>query len=126
MSFSSQIKKARKEMLSEADEYRKAVTIKLFNSVIQDTPVDTGRLRGNWQTSEGSAISTTTERTDQAAALQEVQKVVEASQPETQIHLTNNLPYAAAIEFGSSGQAPEGMVRKNVARIEQILREEKP
>jgi hypothetical protein len=28
--------------------------------------------------------------------------------------MTNNLPYAAAIEFGSSTQAPQGMMRIEV------------
>ena len=36
---------------------------------------------------------------------------------------TNNLPYAAALENGHSGQAPGGMVRVTVARFQQIVLE---
>ena len=40
--------------------------------------------------------------------------------------LTNNMPYAYRIEFEgySKTKAPEGMVRKNVARFRQLLQEE--
>ena len=40
------------------------------------------------------------------------------------VYLTNNLPYAARIEYDgwSHTKAPEGMVRKNVIRITQNLK----
>jgi len=124
MGFSDDIRKARKQMIDDADEYRQAVTISLFNSVILDTPVDTGRLRGNWQTSEGEAKTGEVNRLDKSGgeATTEAQQVVQSSNPDTVVHLTNNLPYATKMEFGGSDQSPQGMVRKNVARIEQILR----
>ena len=43
------------------------------------------------------------------------------SKPDTTIHLTNNLPYSLSVEFSRSG----GMLRKNLARIQQILRGQK-
>lgn len=38
--------------------------------------------------------------------------------------LTNNLPYAERLEYGWSNQAPQGMVRVNVARFNTLLEEE--
>ena len=39
------------------------------------------------------------------------------------IYLTNNLPYIYRLEFlGWSQQSPDGMARKNVARIQSIVR----
>jgi len=118
MAFGDQIRDAREEIITDVDDYRKAVTIKLFNSVIDDTPVDTGRLRGNWQTNEGSAKKGEVDRNNGGEAKDEVVSVTEASKPDTVVHLTNNLPYSNRVEFGRTG----GMMRKNLARIQQILR----
>ena len=38
-------------------------------------------------------------------------------------YLTNNLEYVSALEYGSSTQATEGMVRVNHARITAIIEE---
>jgi hypothetical protein len=45
--------------------------------------------------------------------------------PMVPIFLSNSLPYAARIEFDgwSHTKAPQGMVRRNVARFNQLLRE---
>lgn len=131
MKFSQQLKRAKEEVLVDTDETRKAVTIKLFNSVIRDTPVDTGRARGNWQCSNGTPKKSEINRSDQIAIKQpggeaedEVINTVMPSIPDSTVYLTNNLPYAEKLELGGSDQAPGGMVRKNMARIEQIIREE--
>lgn len=125
MSFADELKKASTLVLQETNEDRKAITIKLFNSVIQDTPVDTGRARGNWQCSQNSPLTNEIDREDKSgsSAQNDVLDVVLASTPDGTVYLTNNLPYAQRLEFGHSGQAPQGMVRKNMARIQQILRE---
>ena len=36
--------------------------------------------------------------------------------------LTNNLEYIQGLEYGRSGQAPQGMVRVTLEQFEQILR----
>lgn len=126
MGFGDEIKKAADDMVNTVDEFRQAVTIKLFNSVIEDTPVDSGRLRANWQTNEGSPATGEIDSTDQNRPLKEVEDVVSRSKRDGEINLTNNLPYSVDIEFGgSSTKAPQGMLRKNVARISDILRSQK-
>lgn len=108
-------------MIREADNYRKAVTIELFSSVILDTPVRIGRLRGNWQTNEGSALTAQLDRLDPsgAEAINQAVDVVDGTYADVVVHLTNNLPYAVPAEVR------EAMVAKNMARIEQILRAKK-
>lgn len=118
MSFSDQIKKAREKMVQEADEHRKAVTIKLFGAVIKDTPFVSGRLRGNWQTNEGSPKQGELERLDPTGseALNEAVSTVNQTNQDSVVHLTNNLPYAVPMENQTA------MLAKNMARIEQIVR----
>lgn len=98
------------------DETARAVKIATFSGVIRDTRVDTGRLRGNWQCTTYGPARTEIERFDRsgASAIAEVQRTV---QPDTIDYLTNNLPYAEVWE------ERDGMVARNVARIERTIRE---
>lgn len=92
------------------------VTIRWFASVVTGTPVDTGRARGNWLPSEGSARGETTDRVDQSgqAVIAEIKETVKGLGI---YYLANNLPYIRRLEYGYSAQAPAGMVRLNLARL---------
>jgi hypothetical protein len=102
---------------AEVDQVIRAVKISLFSGVIRDTRVDTGRLRGNWQTTTGFEAPTETERLDKsgASAIAEVQLGVK---PDTVDYLTNNVPYSEIWE------ERDGMVARNVARIDRTIREQ--
>jgi hypothetical protein len=115
MSFSLDISKWAKKAGLTMDEAARGIKIELFNSVIRDTRVDTGRLRGNWQTSVGMPETGTTERLDPtgAKAISEVVKTVKA---DTVDYMTNNLPYAEVWE------EKDAMIGRNVARIRQIVK----
>lgn len=87
--------------------------------VIRETPVDTGRLRGNWQ----SALNVPK---DDQLQVQDVSGSGSISNAENTLNklklgnifwFTNNLPYARRIEEGWSQQAPQGMLRRNVALL---------
>jgi hypothetical protein len=98
--------------------------------VIEQTPVDTGRLRGNWQSSINQAkLSqiTTQQKGLSGAASDEAQKTIAQFELGDIFFFTNNLPYARVVEFGLypnppkkgkgktvggfSTLAPQGMVR---------------
>lgn len=132
MSFAQQVALFAEKTGASLDETGRAISLELFSSVVKDTPVDTGRARGNWQASIGAAIETQSFR-DEAGAISQIGAEVAQFGIGSVIFLTNNLPYAAALEFGLYGtgagatnkttrdgysiQAPYGMVRKNVKRI---------
>ena len=127
MSFASQLGRFSGKTKRNLDAARRAVAIKLFSAVIMDTPVLTGRLRGNWQTSINSPVTGEIDREDAsgAEAIKQVESMVGASKPTDVMYLRNNLPYAYRIEYEgwSKVKAPEGMVRRNVARFRRILNE---
>jgi len=126
MSFSADLGKFRSKTTDRLDRTRRAVVIKLFSAVILDTPVLSGRLRGNWQTGVKSPVLGTVGRLDKSGsdAIAEVQKQTAASGPDDAMYLTNNLPYARRIEYeGWSKKAPDGMVRRNVIRFRRLLDE---
>lgn len=116
MSFSSDIHKWAIKTERRTEEVTRAVKISLFSGVIRDTRVETGRLRGNWQTSTGAPKFTTTMRRDRTGlmAINEAMQNITAYGTD---YMTNNLPYAEVWE------ERDGMIKKNIARIERNLRE---
>lgn len=124
MSFSGDMTRFVKLAEESADETVRGVTIGLFSAVIKDTPVLDGRLRGDWQTTVDAPAATENGRIDKAgsaATAEVVSKTPEKAGGET--FLTNNMPYAYDIEFNghSKVQAPDGMVRRNLARITRLV-----
>lgn len=109
-------------------QIRKA-TIELFGSVIKMTPVDTGRAKGNWQCTIGSPATSSTNAIDgssrQSLQGSKAYSDVVSTVPKSGnvVWLANNLPYIRKLEYGSSQQAPSGMVRINIQRFASILRE---
>lgn len=85
----------------------RAIEIALFSGVIQSTPVDTGRARGNWQTTVGgpaSGVLATLDPTGTQAIQSVVQNVGGAGKV---TWLTNNLPYIEVLEYGEYPNPPK-------------------
>lgn len=122
MSFASDIAKFAKLTNASLDETGRAITLELFSSVIKDTPVDTGRARGNWQTSLGAPKDGEVSRNGDGPALAEVTSETAKFGMGKVIFLANGLPYILRLEYGWSKQQPGGMARRNVARIQSIVR----
>lgn len=122
MGFSKDIRSFTSRATTAHDKITRAATLELFSGVIKDTPVDTGRARGNWQTTVGSPATGELERDDKsgAQAIAEVQQKTPPGAGQVTC-LSNNLPYIEALERGSSKKSPEGMVRKNVDRVQRIV-----
>lgn len=125
MSFSADLRRFNRKTKDSLDRTRRIVIIKLFSAVIKDTPVLSGRLRGNWQTTINSPATGVIGIRDEAAAIAEVQAMAQRSKGSDVVILRNNLPYAYRIEFDgwSKVKAPQGMMRRNVARFQRILGE---
>ena len=104
----------------------RSVSLKLFSAIIKASPVDTGRFRGNWQT---TGVTTATgliagvDPTGNKAVNSAATFITNAPGWGT-FTLTNNLPYAERLEYGWSKQAPTGIVRINVVRFQQLINEE--
>ena len=135
MSFQSDIINFTNRSTKEVDRIRRGTIIKLFSQVIDDTPVDTGRLRGNWRTSVGKPINGTLIQTDKNGTRAKGKIPSKLGYFGDSVHMTNNLPYAKVAEYGewkgpsdkvtSSGfsrKATKGMMRKNALRAKKILR----
>jgi len=120
MKFSDQIKKFTNKTERRALYVFRGTSLDIFSKVILRTPVDTGRLRGNWQCTLNAAASGTVEGTGRKA-LNGAKRTTDKAKVTDSIYLTNNLPYAQKIEYGSSQQAPRGMVRVTVADFDRLV-----
>lgn len=121
-SFSDQIGNAVLKINSAHDRIVRTATLELFSGVIRSTPVDTGRARGNWQTSVSAPKDGQSERLDPSggAALAEVNASTPPGAGQV-TYLANNLPYIERLEYGHSKQAPNGMVRINMDRVSKMV-----
>lgn len=96
--------------------------IDLTNRIILDTPVDTGRLRGNWQAKLNRVSEAVSENINSSVAIMNATRTAASLKIGDDYYLSNNLDYAYNIEMGGSQQNPEGMVRKNVANFAVSLK----
>ena len=90
----------------------RAKSLQALSGVIERSPVDSGRFRGNHQVSVGSSESGTVDRFDKSGrqTLSEgAAEIAAVSEPFTYIVVQNNLPYAGVLENGNSKQAPQGI-----------------
>jgi hypothetical protein len=120
-SFSLQVGNFAGKSLKQMDQVRRASILELFSLVILGTPVDTGRLRGNWQTTINSPTDSVRDKLDKSGSEAIADVAANLGGLMDVVWFVNNLPYAEAIEMGGSRQAPAGMVRKNVALWDKIV-----
>lgn len=137
-SFSDQLAKFAKRAGQKADLVVTKVCLDAATRVIEKTPVDTGRLRANWQATIGQPATGEVDAEDKQGRMT-IQKIVgPAKLASGQIfYLSNNLPYAVVAEYGMwpkgdgegkvtadgySTQAPAGMVRVTMAEIVRIFK----
>ena len=128
-----------KNTMNNLNQIMRLAALNLFRQVVQKTPVDTGRARGNWQVSVGKAVQgEVSQIKSDADLLEEVAQVITSGNVKKGFFLTNNLPYIQKLEYGGypnpaktgekliagfSKQAPAGMVRISMAQIEKDLNE---
>jgi len=122
--FSLQIRDFVKTVKAREDVIVRRVGLQALESVVRMSPVDTGRFKGNWQVGLSAPVRATLETEDKSGTqtIARGNQVLSHAQAGGIIYLSNNLPYARALEYGhSQAQAPNGMVRITVARLQGML-----
>lgn len=118
----------------EAEKAIRGTVIELSASFVDQSPVDTGRFRANWFLTGQQPSVQVTASTDQSGAKtkQAIKGKALSIKDWSVFTITNNLPYANVIEYGGYGdgpntsggfskQAPQGVVRVNIKRFNQLL-----
>jgi hypothetical protein len=103
----------------------KRVALQVLTGVVEKTPVDTGRARGNWQVAIDTAANTATINRDDAGgsiAISAGTAALTSVKPFSTVVIYNNVEYIVALEQGHSQQAPQGMVAVTIAEVEAQFR----
>jgi len=107
------------------DFFRK-VTLAAYQGCITTSPVDTGRFRLSWRVSVNNVNASVSDKPNQqsvyksappsgneiaSSGLNIAMATMENGKHINNIYVSNNLPYAGALENGHSDQAPNGIVK---------------
>lgn len=121
MGFAADLRKLCDRAGDKAEMVVRKTALELQSGMIEMSPVDTGRFKGNWQCGIGT-MNADTSAAPGSDAEGRTQAVLEGWKPGQTIFLTNSLPYAARLERGWSKQAPTGVVRLTVQAYAQALK----
>lgn len=123
------------DSVTEGVELVVAGTIeKAANDIVKLSPVDTGRFRANWQATGNAPASNSLNAYDKdgSETKNSLRRQIGALSRDRNTHiiyLTNRLDYAQGLEFGSSKQAPMGVlgiVQQRLGRyFEEAIQEAK-
>ena len=135
--FALDIQKFADSFEDGAEQAVRGATIKLFSAIVNSSPVDEGRFRGNWFATGKQPSTKTTNSADKSGenTKNKIKSTVLGIKDYSTFTITNNLPYSEAIEFGGyndgpntvggfSKQAPQGVVRVNIMRFNKLLTDE--
>lgn len=124
-SFAAQLQAFGELVQEEADEIFQIVATEVGQSVINLTPVDTGRALSNWNAGINSPDDVYRETEDPldsktSARLEGEFKSLKFGDT---AYVTNATPHVPFLEYGSSKQAPNGMIRITLARFNGIVQD---
>lgn len=124
MGFAADLRVLCERAGDKADLVVRKLALDIGGTLIDMSPVDTGRFKNNWVTSVGyrsvAAVGSANGGGD--GAIYMLKDVVRQWRPGQTIFITNNLPYARRLEYGHSKQAPNGMVRLTMQQFGDALK----
>lgn len=123
--FARRIENWREEVDNRIVELHRDFLLDLFVSIVNDTPVDQGILKGNWQLEVNTNTRVLEIRDPNGTvAISRAENALNEMNPNEDFNFSifNNSPYVLRVEFdGHSDQAPEGMFRRNYIRAINTL-----
>jgi hypothetical protein len=124
MGFAENLNKLCERAGDKAALVVRRAALELQSGMIEKSPVDTGRFKGNWACGIGGINTDTSQPPDKSGqgALGRTAVALEGWRPGQTIWLTQSLPYARRLENGWSQQAPSGMVRLTVQAYSDAAR----
>jgi hypothetical protein len=124
MGFAEDLRRLCDRAGDKAELVVRKTALELQSGMVERSPVDTGRFKGNWACGIGTINTDTSQGEDKSGqgALGRTATTLQGWKPGQTIVLSNSLPYARRLENGWSDQAPGGMVRLTVQAYAQALK----
>lgn len=110
--FARRIRLRGRQVEERSGKLLRETALRILTQVVQSTPVDTGRARGNWQVTVDSPVSSEITRLDKVggSTVASGQANMASARSGNTIYISNNVPYIGRLNEGSSSQAPAGFV----------------
>lgn len=124
-SFAAQLQAFGELVQQDADEVFQIVATEVGQSVINLTPVDTGRALSNWNAGINAPDDVYRETEDPLDSKTSARLAGEFQSLKfgDTAYITNATPHVPFLEYGSSKQAPNGMIRITLARFNNIVQD---
>ena len=127
-SFSLKVAEFAKAAEIDVIKTARLIVLQVFNSVVQRTPVLTGRAKGSWTVGVYTLPTSFREVEDKSPkgtmsgdSTREIAVKAGAWDANSSIYLVSNLEYMPNLEYGGSKQAPAGMVRVTIAEFDKMI-----
>ena len=124
LKFELELKREWADKIEDMHDFVYLVGLTAFRKIVERSPVDEGRFKGNWNASIGVPNATTTELKD-VEGTATIARADAAISPYTTledfppVYIVNGLPYAIPLEEGHSRtQAPHGIVNLVVTELQ--------
>jgi len=137
--FAAGVRRFRAKVEAIGEQRFRKIVLDLDTKVVERTPVDTGRARGNWMPSIGNEPAVGEGAGDGKAVVEAVKALMPQLKIGQTAWLSNHLPYIVVLEYGLfpdppkhgtgktvggySTQSPNGMVRVSVLEFPDIVEE---
>lgn len=125
--FNERMARRALKVIANVEKHVRRAALIADATVVQATPVDTGRARSNWNVSVGGPVFTNNEPTDtsgSAAIAQGGEVIATWRVGGGPIFIANGLPYIERLDTGYSAQAPSGMSAQAVNAARAYLAQE--
>lgn len=123
--FALDLRKFAKKAGDNAEKVVRAVALDVTYSVVDMSPVDTGRFKNNWNVNVSSIDRMTRDTTDASGAASKARadSALISFTIGQNIYISNSLPYAQRLEDGYSKiQAPSGMVKVTLTKYQSFIK----
>lgn len=124
--FEAKLKQFQDRAKTKAVKQVKRICLKVFQNIVQQTPVLTGCARGNWRINFGdSPIRTFVSSAKDPGGNQTLSagsaQIMGNTNLGVRVNICNSCPYIMRLEHGYSRQAPSGMVHITVEAIASAM-----
>jgi len=126
-SFSNDLNKFTLKLKNGNKKTIRATAMQAYKMVTENTPVASGRAKGNWFIGVDAPNRDVTKRFSRkpygvpAAEYRVQNEVSKIKGTQNNVYISNNLPYIMRLETGYSRQAPAGMVAITVEQLKQHI-----
>lgn len=123
--FTAQIEQWQLKTLAAIEQTFKDVVIVCGETVINLSPVLTGRFKANWQLTKDRPANHSLDAYDDEGSetIAKLRAMAETLELGDLAYIANCLIYSIPLEYGHSQKAPGGMVRITVEQFQMIVRQ---